>query len=373
MATAERDYYDLLGVPRAATDAEIKRAFRKLARELHPDVSQAPDAAERFKQVAEAYEVLSDPQRRGTYDRFGRAGLRRGGFMPTDFDFGSLSDIFSAFFGETLFDRGARPGRPMRGADVAAVVEVSLAEAFRGTSVRVPFEVAVTCERCAGNGAEPGTAPVTCPTCGGAGRVQQVSQSVFGQFVRSSTCPRCGGAGVIVESPCERCRGAGRGVETRELEVDIPAGIHDGQRIRLRGEGHAGEAGGPAGDAFVQVRVQPREDLVRDGDDLLTTVRLTMIEAALGATISVPTPEGEVELEVEAGVQPGDVRVLRGQGMPSLTGGRRGDLRVHVDVAIPRRLTPEQRQLLLQLEEQLSDDTYRDDDGFFERLRSAFR
>jgi molecular chaperone DnaJ len=373
MATAERDYYTLLGVARGASDDEIKRAFRKLARELHPDVSQEPDAAERFKKVAEAYEVLSDPERRRTYDRFGLAGLRRGGFTPTDFDFGSLSDIFSAFFGETLFDRGTRPGRPVRGADVATVVEVSLPEAFRGTAVRVPFEVAVTCERCGGNGAEPGTTPVTCPTCRGAGRVQQVSQSVFGQFVRSSSCPHCGGAGVVVESPCERCRGAGRMVETRELEVDVPAGIHDGQRIRLRGEGHAGDAGGPAGDAFVQVRVRPHEDLVRDGDDLLTTVRLTMIDAALGATVSVSTPEGEEELEVEAGVQPGDVRVLRGKGMPSLTSGRRGDLRVQVEVAIPRRLSPEQRRLLLELGEQLSDDVYRGDDGFFERLRSAFR
>jgi molecular chaperone DnaJ len=375
MATAERDYYELLGVGRNASDAEIKRAFRRRARELHPDVSTEPDAADRFKQVAEAYEVLSDPQRRDTYDRFGHAGLRRGGFAPSDFDLGDISDLFSAFFGEGFFAQGQRSGGSARGADVAAAVEISLAEAFRGTKVEVPLRIAVTCERCAGSGAEPGTAPVTCSTCGGAGRVQQVSQSVFGQFVRASTCPRCQGAGQTVESPCERCDGDGRLVEDRTVEVDVPAGIHDGQRIRLRGEGHAGAGGGGAGDAFVQVRVRPEERLARDGDDLVTIVTLTMIDAALGSTVTVPTADGETELELPAGLQPGDVHVLRGQGMPSLSSGRRGDLRIHLDVRIPRRLDPEQRRLLLELDEQIGAEAYRDDreEGFFERLRSAFR
>jgi molecular chaperone DnaJ len=325
--------------------------------------------------VAEAYEVLSDRQRRDTYDRFGHAGLRRGGFAPTEFDLGDISDLFSAFFGEGLFGQATRAGGRSRGADVAATVEITLAEAFHGTTVAVPLQVAVACERCGGSGAEPGTSPITCPTCGGAGRVQQVSQSVFGQFVRASTCPRCQGAGRIVEDPCERCGGDGRLVEERTLDVEVPAGIHDGQRIRMRGEGHAGASGGPTGDAFVQVRVRSDEQLARDGDDLVTVVRLTMVEAAVGATVSVPTADGQTELEIAPGAQPGDVRVLRGRGMPSLSGGRRGDLRVHVDVRIPRRLDPEQRQLLLQLDEQLGDDAYHDDDegGFFERLRSAFR
>jgi molecular chaperone DnaJ len=374
MATAERDYYEVLGVARDAGDDEIKRAFRRLARELHPDVSSEPDAAERFKQVAQAYEVLSDRQRRDTYDRYGHAGLRRGGFAPTEFDLGDISDLFSAFFGEGFLQTG-RAGARSRGADVAATVEITLVEAFRGITLQVPLQVAVACERCRGSGAEPGTSPVTCETCGGAGRVQQVSQSVFGQFVRASTCPRCHGAGRIIEEPCERCEGDGRLVQERALDIEVPAGIHDGQRIRLRGEGHAGASGGQTGDAFVQVRVRPDDRLARDGDDLVTLVSLTMVDAAIGATVTVPSAEGEIELEIPAGVQPGDVRVLRGKGMPTLSGGRRGDLRVHLEIRIPRRLDPEQRRLLVELDERIGEDAYRDDDedGFFERLRSAFR
>jgi len=374
MATAERDYYELLGVARDAGEDEIKRAFRRLARELHPDVSSEPDAAERFKQVAEAYEVLSDRQRRETYDRFGHAGLRRGGFTPSEFDLGDISDLFSAFFGEGFFGQSARTGGRARGGDVAATVEVTLAESFTGKAVDVSLRTAVTCDRCDGSGAEPGTSPETCPGCGGAGRVQQVSQSVFGQFIRQSTCPRCQGAGRVVATPCERCDGDGRLIVDRALSVDVPAGIHDGQRIRLRGEGHAGAAGGAAGDAYVQVRVQPDDRLARDGDDLVTIVPITMVDAAVGTMVTVPTADGEIEVEIPAGVQPGEVQVLRGRGMPSLQTGRRGDLRIHLDVRIPRRLEPEQRRLLVELGEQIGDDAYRDDEGgFFDRLRSAFR
>jgi len=374
MATAERDYYEILGVGRGASDGDIKKAFRRLARELHPDVSDAPDAQERFREIAEAYEVLSNPETRETYDRFGRAGLRNGGFAPGDFDLGNLSDIFSAFFGEGLFGQATNRGaRPDRGADVAAVVEIALADAFTGVTVDVPIRVAITCDTCGGNGAAPGTTPVTCETCGGAGRVQQVSQSVFGQFVRSGACPRCGGAGRLVATPCERCDGVGRHLDDRALSVDVPAGIHDGQRIRLRGEGHVGSLGGPAGDVFVQVRVRPQEGLERDGDDLHALVGLTMTQAALGASVQVPHPDGEVELEMPAGTQPGDVRVVKGRGMPSLSSGRPGDLHVHVAVRVPRHLTAEQRTLVEQLEGVLGDDAYRGDDGFFERLKSAFR
>ncbi len=374
MATAERDYYEILGVGRDASDGDIKKAFRRLARELHPDVSDAPDAQERFREIAEAYEVLSNAETRETYDRFGRAGLRNGGFAPADFDLGNLSDIFSAFFGEGLFGQTASRGaRPDRGADVAAVVEIALADAYTGVTVDAPIRIAVTCDLCGGNGAAPGTTPVTCETCGGAGRVQHVSQSVFGQFVRSGACPHCGGAGRLVETPCERCDGVGRRLDDKVLAVDVPAGIHDGQRIRLRGEGHAGSLGGPAGDVFVQVRVRPEEGLERDGDDLHTLVELTMTEAALGATVQVPHPDGEVDLEVPAGTQPGDVRVVKARGMPTLSGSRRGDLHVHVAVRVPRHLTPEQRALVENLGGALGDDAYRDDDGFFERLKNAFR
>lgn len=371
MATAERDYYELLGVERGAGDTEIKSAFRKLARELHPDVSDAPDAADRFKEVAEAYEVLSNPETRDLYDRYGHAGLQRGGFSPGHVDLGNLSDIFSAFFGDGLF--GGRQSRSARGGDVAAQVEVSLSDAYTGVSVKVPLRVAAECSRCGGNGAEPGTSPTTCPTCAGAGVVQQVSQSVFGQFVRQSACGRCGGAGRIVETPCEQCDGDGRVVEEHTLDVDIPAGIHDGQQIRAQGEGHAGTAGSRRGDAYVHIRVLPHERLVRDGDDLLIAAHVTMIEAALGLTVSVPTPEGDLDLELPAGVQPGEVRVVRGRGMPSLQSGRRGDLHVHVEVGVPRKLDVEQRALLEKLGEKLGEDAYRRDDGFFERLKSAFR
>jgi molecular chaperone DnaJ len=375
MATAERDYYEILGVHRDAPDADIKRAFRKLARELHPDVSEAPDAEERFREAAEAYEVLSDPDRRATYDRFGREGLRGRGFTPADFDLGHLSDIFGAFFGDSLFGQAARPGGPVRGGDVVAGVEISLAEAFTGATVPVSTRIAVTCDTCAGSGAAPGTAPIACDVCGGAGRVQQVSQSVFGQFVRTGPCPRCEGSGQIVDSPCSACDGIGRTVRERSLDVEIPAGISDAQRIRLRGEGHAGEFGGPAGDLFVQVRVRAEPGIERDGDDLHTVAELTITQAALGASVSVPGPAGQLDVDIPAGTQPGAVHVLRGQGMPSVAGGRRGDVHVHARVRVPRKLDDEQRALVEQLGDALGDEPYRHeegDDGFFRRLRNAF-
>src|SRR5919197_1501798 len=349
MATTERDYYKLLGLTRDASADDIKRAFRRLARELHPDVSEEPDAEHRFREVVEAYEVLSNSERRQLYDRFGHAGLRGGGFQPTAFDLGSLSDLFSAFFGDDLFGVGARAGRG-RGADIAAEVEIDLTEVATGTKREVPFGVAVPCGRCGGNGAEPDTPIRTCPTCGGSGRVQQVSRSVFGEFVRSGTCPTCSGSGKLVEHPCEECRGAGRVIEQRTLEVEIPAGIHDGQRIRLSGEGHAGTLGGRAGDVYVEVHVRPDERFVREGNDVYTTVDLTLPQAALGATVTVPTLEGETTMSFEPGTQSGEVRVLRGRGFPVLQGFGRGDQRVLVNVLVPRRLNDEQRRLLEEFE-----------------------
>jgi molecular chaperone DnaJ len=320
--------------------------------------------------------VLSDPERRATYDRYGREGLRGGGFTPADFDLGHLSDIFGAFFGESLFGQHARRGGATRGGDVAASAEITLAEAFNGISVSVATRVARTCDTCGGDGAAPGTVPVTCDTCGGAGRVQQVSQSVFGQFVRTGSCPRCEGSGRIVETPCDTCDGIGRTLHDREVEIDIPAGISDGQRIRVRGEGHAGELAGPAGDLFVQIGVRPQPGIERDGADLHTMVELTMTQAALGTSLGVPGPAGEIEVEIPAGTQPGDVQVLRGEGMPSLEGRRRGNFHVHARVHVPRRLDDEQRALLERLDEQLGHEPYRDDegdDGFFGRLKNAFR
>jgi len=373
VATTERDYYELLGLERTAGEAEIKKAFRRLARELHPDVSEDPDAEERFKEVVEAYEVLSDPERRELYDRFGHAGLRSRGFTPTSFDFGTLGDLFSAFFGDELFGVGAQARRSSRGSDVGAEIEIELVEAASGVEREVPFRVAVTCSTCRGTGAEPGTTSSTCPVCGGAGRLQEVSNTVFGQFVRTQSCGRCGGAGQIIEHPCPTCDGAGRVIEERKLSVEIPPGIHDGQRIRIGGEGHAGDLGARAGDLYVLVRVRPDPRFVREGSDLFATVDLTMTQAALGAKVAVPTLTGEVELEFEPGTQPGEIRVLRGLGMPVLQGRGRGDLRLLVNVAIPRRLTDDQRRLLERFEREVDDGTYEPDEGFFDKLKSAFR
>jgi len=371
MATTGRDYYELLGVSKDASEAEIKRAFRRLARELHPDVSEAADAEERFREVAEAYQVLSNTETRQLYDRYGHAGLQGGGFSPGTFDFGSLSDIFSAFFGDDLF--GAGGGRRARGADVVAEVAIDLVEASRGVDREVALEVAVACDRCGGNGADPGTPIVTCATCRGAGRLQQVSRSVFGEFVRTQACPRCAGAGRVPERPCSECGGSGRVVDERTLEVTIPPGIHDGQQIRISGEGHAGSVGGRAGDVYVRVRVRPDERFVREGDDIFSTVDLTIAQAALGATVTTDTLDGPADLEFEPGTQPGQIRILRGRGMPVLQGFGRGDHRVLVNVVVPHRLTTEQRELLERFEQLSSDDTYRADEGFFEKLKSAFR
>jgi molecular chaperone DnaJ len=371
VATTERDYYEVLGVGRDANEAEIKKAFRRLARTLHPDVSDAPNAEERFREVVEAYEVLSKAETRELYDRYGHAGLRGGGYQPTHFDLGDLTDIFSAFFGDDLFARN-RGGRA-RGGDVGVSIRIELADAFTGVTRTAEVEVAAICGRCDGEGAEPGTERVTCPTCDGQGQLQQVSRSVFGEFVRTQTCPTCGGAGRVAETPCTVCGGAGRTLEMKALEVEIPAGIHDGQRIRIRGAGHAGSNGGLPGDAYVEVRVARDKRFERDGDDILSQIDLTIVQAARGATLSVPTLEGELQLDFEAGTQPGEVRVLRGKGMPSLERSRRGDHRVLVNVAVPRHLTDEQRELLDRFETLSDDNTYRRDEGFFEKLRNAIR
>ena len=374
MATT-RDYYEILGVPRDADERAIKSAFRKLARELHPDVSDHPDAHERFREAAEAYEVLSKSETRDLYDRYGHEGLRTGGFRPTDFDFGNLGDLFSAFFGDDLFGGlgGRTTRRSARGADILAEVEIELGEAAEGAKRSVEFPAVVGCSTCHGSGAAPGTSPTTCPSCSGTGRLQSVSNSFFGQVVRTQACPQCGGGGEIVETPCEDCSGTGRQTQPRRIDVEIPPGIHDGQRIRLSGEGHAGLLGGRSGDVYVLVNVRPDRRFVREGNDIVSAVDLTMTQAALGATVGVETLDGEHELEFEPGTQPGEIRVLRGKGMPVLQGRGRGDHRVLVNVGIPAHLTDEQRKLLDEFARSEHDRNYGSDGGFFERLRSAFR
>jgi molecular chaperone DnaJ len=371
VASARRDYYDVLGVERGASDKEIKSSFRRLARELHPDVSDHPEAQERFREAAEAYEVLSKPETRELYDRFGHEGLRTGGFRPSDFDFANVADLFSVFFGDDLF--GGAGSRRSRGADVMAEVELELEEAARGVKRELRIPVAVPCQTCGATGAAPGTSPETCPACGGSGRLQSVSSSIFGQFIRTQTCSECSGAGEVVATPCPDCEGRRRRTEERPLEVDVPPGIHDGQRIRLSGEGHAGELGGRAGDAYVLVHVRPDPRFVRDGNDIISTVDLTMSEAALGTQTTVPTLEGKVELEFKPGTQPGEIRVLRGKGMPVLQGFGRGDHRLLVNVAVPRNLSDEQRRLLEEFVQAEHEANYKAEEGFFEKLRAAFR
>ena len=375
MATVRRDYYEVLGVSRDATDADLKSAFRNLARELHPDVSEDSGAEEKFREVAEAYEVLSKAETRQLYDRFGHDGLQSGGFRPRHADFGNLSDLIGSFFGGDVFGDlfGATAGRPRRGADAAVQVELDLAEAAAGQRREVCYSIAQTCEGCSGNCAEPGTPLEPCPTCDGAGRLQAVSASVIGQIVRTQACPRCSGSGRIVVTPCSTCGGEGRVRAEKRVEVDIPAGIHDGQRIRLGGLGHVEGAVPRAGDLFVHVHVREDPRFLRDGDDLVSRVDLSMAQAALGGTIAIPTLEGETEVDLNPGTQPGEVLSLRGMGMPVLQGRGRGDQRVIVNVRVPRRLTPEQRELLEQLDTSIDDASYDEDDGFFDRLKAAFR
>ena len=364
-----RDAYEVLGVPRDADEAQVKKAFRKLARELHPDVNaHDPQAEEKFKEAAEAYEILSDAERRQVYDRYGHEGLRNGGRAPNFDAFGSVSDLFEAFFGG-----GGRSG-PAPGGDVAVALDVSLADAARGAAIDVTYEAVDRCERCHGNGAEPGTPIVTCERCGGNGVLRGVSRTPFGQVMRTVDCDVCGGDGKRPTEPCERCGGRGREVAERTLRVDVPAGIADGQRIRLSGHGHAGEAGAPSGDLYVLVNVAEDERFVRDGDDLVTVVDVPATVAALGARINVATLDGPQEVGLDAGTQPGETITLRGQGMPILRRpGRRGDLRAIVNVVIPRKLSREQREIVEQLAATLHEDNLRQDEGLVSKLKRALR
>lgn len=372
MATAApRDPYEVLGVPRDADGRQVKKSFRALARELHPDVNGHDPAAEaKFKEAAEAYEILSDPERRAIYDRYGHEGLRSGGMRPNFEGFGSLSDLFSAFFGGGFPGAG---GGPVQGDDAIVGVEVSLREAFTGARREISFEAVDRCATCGGDGAEPGTALHSCERCGGAGTLQAVANSPFGQVMQSVPCDACGGQGRIPDRPCEACEGRGRVVGHRELEVEVPAGIADGQRIRLAGHGHAGEQGAPDGDLYVQVAVGAQEGLLRDGDELLAVVDLPAPVASLGAVETIESVDGPVEVEIPAGTQPGEVITVRHRGMPQLRRPeRRGDLQAVVNVVVPRGLDRDQRELAGKLAESLGPQNLGLDEGLGSKLRRLF-
>ena len=347
MATT-RDYYEILGVPREASDDEVKKAFRKLAQQWHPDVNTSAGADERFKEINEAYQVLSDPQRRQAYDTFGRAGVGGSGaegFGPFG-GFSGFGDIFDAFFGAGA-QTGQRRGRPPAGADLRYDLKLTFDEAIRGAEKDVSFNALGLCETCAGSGAEPGSTPITCPQCNGSGELRQVRSTMLGQMVNVTTCGRCRGQGRVIEKPCPVCKGDGRTESKRSLRVTIPPGIDDGHQIRLSGEGEAGPRGGAPGNLYVVTHVEPHPQLRRQDTELYFELPISISQAALGARIAVPTPDGEEVVEVKGGTQPGTEIRLRGKGVPHLRRpGTRGDLHVLVDVRVPTRLSGRQRSLL---------------------------
>src|ERR1700716_2776955 len=352
------DYYDLLGVPRNATPDQIRSAYRKLAKQHHPDVGEAADGAERFKIITEAYEVLSDPERRQRYDMFGNGqGLG---------DFG-IGDLFETFFGSEF--RRREPRGPMRGADLRMEIEIELIDAVKGGARTIRVPRLETCERCEGSGAEPGSKISTCATCNGRGEVRQVQQSVFGRFVNVSTCPRCGGSGKTVDGLCTRCRGEGRERRDREITLTIPAGIDDGQQLRVAGEGEAGMRGGPSGDLYVLIRLKEHPRFKREGDDLVHVLRISPAQAALGDELEVPTIDGQrAKVKVPAGAQHGQAVRLRGKGVPHLNASGRGDQLVYLDVVIPRTLTKDQKTLYQKLHAASGIPEQSDDDrGVFDR------
>jgi molecular chaperone DnaJ len=348
MADGKKDYYELLGVDRGAGDADIKRAFRALARQHHPDANPGdPAAEERFKEINEAYSILSDPEKRARYDRYGHAGVANGAGGGVNFDPFGFSDIFEAFFGA---GGGVRDGRRVRvpevGADLHHELELTLAEAAVGVEREIAMDRTETCPICAGSGAKPGTVPATCPLCGGAGQVRQAQNTAFGRFVNVRTCERCAGSGSVATTPCPDCRGSGKQRRTRKLQVKVPPGVDNDSRLRLSREGHAGEHGGPPGDLYVSFRIPPHPDLKREGTEIYVDRAITMTQAALGTELTVPTLEGETTVRIPPGTQGGAVFTLRGKGMPDPRGFGRGHQHVRVSVTIPGRLSERQRELL---------------------------
>jgi len=370
------NYYELLGVSSDATDDQIKRAFRALARKYHPDANpDDPTAVERFKEINEAYETLRDSERRRRYDMFGPDGANAGPFgSGGSFDAGAfgLNDLFDAFFGGGA-PRGRGPAGAARGSDAETVLDLDLVDVVFGARKTLELQMLVGCERCSGSGCAAGTHPDRCSTCEGSGEVRQVRRSLLGQIVTAGPCTACGATGQVIPNPCDVCGGAGRVNGHTSIEVDIPQGIDDGQRLRLSGRGPAGPRGGPCGDLYVGVRVARHPTLERKGDELWHRLPVSIVQAALGTQIDVTTLDGVHEIDVAAGTQPGTLIRLRGLGVPSLRTTRRGDLVVEVRVDVPTKLTDEEAQLLAQFAELRGEKVSSVHEGLLARIRSAFK
>lgn len=373
---AKRDYYEVLGVSRDASESDLKSAFRNLARKYHPDVSDAPDAEEKFKEINEAYGVLSDADKRAAYDRFGHQGVRgpNGGPGFETVDFSDFADIFGDMFGFGGFggrSRAASRTAPRRGADLQYQVVISFKEAVFGTEKEIEVTKDERCETCGGDGAKPGTSPKTCPECQGRGEVRQTRQTLLGSMVQVTTCPVCGGKGKVIKDHCPTCGGNGRVRNTRRKKVTIPAGVDDGTRIRLAGEGQPGENNGPSGDLYLLVRVRPHKYFRRRDDDILLDLNVNVAQATLGAEVKVPTVDGDVKLKIPAGTQPGKIIRMRGKGVPHLHRDTRGDQLVIVNVTIPKSLNQEERELFEKLAEQMDSKVLPQERGFLERLKNV--
>jgi molecular chaperone DnaJ len=368
---SNRDYYDILGLGRSASDDEIRAAFRKLARQYHPDVNKEPDAEEKFKEINEAYGVLSDSDKRARYDRFGKAGLGNmgGGFRDYTVDF---ADIFDELFGGFGFSTGRRSRRtPRRGRDLQMQVELKFEEAVFGVEREIEFEREETCSRCNGSGAEPGTTPARCTTCGGQGEVRQVRQTILGQMVQTTTCPTCEGRGEVIASPCKTCHGGGLERKRVHKKIQIPAGVDEGTQIRLAGEGGPGVYGGPNGSLFLLLDVQPHKYFKRRENDILLNLDINIAQATLGADVEVPTLDGDEKFKIPAGTQPGKVFHIKGKGVPHLRRNGRGDQLIIVNVEIPGKLTKEQRELFARLADTLGTTVKPKEKGFLDWLNEA--
>ena len=368
----KKDYYEILGVDRDASQKEIKKAYRKLAKKYHPDMNKDdPDTSDKFKEISEAYEILSDPDKRERYDRYGHSGINDNDFNFDDFaqgGFGGFDDIFDMFFG----GRGGRRRGPRKGSDLQYRLEITFEEAAFGAKKEITIPRTETCQTCGGNGAKPGTDVKTCPKCNGSGQMRVSQRTPFGQFTQTKTCDRCGGSGKIVKTPCPDCNGTGKQRRHRNLTVNIPEGVDNGTRLRMTGEGEAGDKGAPSGDLYIIIKVKEHDIFDRKGDDIYCEVPVNFVQATLGDEIKVPTLDGKVKFTIPEGTQPGTTFRLKNKGIPHLNGHGRGDEYIKTKVVIPKHLSQEQKDLLKEFAELSGDEINPEKKGFFRKVKDAF-